>query len=158
MNLFNIKSEYINIAAQLTDGELTPELEEALIINEQNFTEKAINYGYVIKTFESETDILENEIKRLNALKIARSKAIDKLKVTISNAMQLYQILEVKAPTFKMNFRKSESVEVSDLLDQTYIVEKISYQPDKIAIKNAIKEGKTVNGAAIIINYNLQIK
>jgi len=158
MNLFNIKSEYINIAAQLTDGELTPELEEALLINEQNFTEKAINYGYVIKTFESETDTLENEIKRLNALKIARSKAIDKLKVTISNAMQLYQIMEVKAPTFKMNFRKSESVEVSDLLDQNYIVEKVSYQPDKIAIKNAIKEGKTVNGAAIIINYNLQIK
>ena len=158
MNLYNIKSEYINIAAQLTDGELTPELEEALLINEQNFTEKAINYGYVIKTFESETDILENEIKRLNALKIARSKAIDKLKVTISNAMQLYQILEVKAPTFKMNFRKSESVEVNDLLDQNYIVEKVSYQPDKIAIKNAIKEGKTVNGAAIIINYNLQIK
>jgi len=158
MNLYNIKSEYINIAAQLTDGELTPELEEALIINEQNFTEKAINYGYVIKTFESETDILENEIKRLNALKIARSKAIDKLKVTISNAMQLYGINEVKAPTFKMNFRKSESVEVSDLLDQNYIVEKVSYQPDKIAIKNAIKEGKTVNGAALIINYNLQIK
>jgi hypothetical protein len=158
MNLYNIKSEYINIAAQLADGELTPELEEALLINEQNFTEKAINYGYVIKTFESETDILENEIKRLNALKIARSKAIDKLKVTISNAMQLYGINEVKAPTFKMNFRKSESVEVSDLLDQNYIVEKVSYQPDKIAIKNAIKEGKTVNGAAIIINYNLQIK
>ena len=158
MNLYNIKSEYINIAAQLTEGELTPELEEALIINEQNFTEKAINYGYVIKTFESETDILENEIKRLNALKIARSKAIDKLKITISNAMQLYQILEVKAPTFKMNFRKSESIEVSDLLDQNYIVEKVSYQPDKIAIKNAIKEGKTVNGAALIINYNLQIK
>jgi hypothetical protein len=72
--------------------------------------------------------------------------------------MQLYEILEVKAPTFKMNFRKSESVEVSDLLDQNYIVEKVSYQPDKIAIKNAIKEGKTVNGAALIINYNLQIK
>lgn len=158
MNLFNIKSEYINIAAQLADGELTPELEEALIINEQNFTEKAINYGYVIKTFESETDILENEIKRLNALKIARSKAIDKLKVTISNAMQLYGINEVKGPTFKMNFRTSESVEVSDLLDQNYIVKKVSYQPDKIAIKNAIKEGKTVNGAALIINYNLQIK
>jgi len=158
MNLYNIKSEYINIAALLTDGELTPELEEALLINEQNFTEKAINYGYVIKTFESETDILENEIKRLNALKIARSKAIDKLKVTISNAMQLYGINEVKGPTFKMNFRKSESVEVSDLLDQNYIVEKVSYQPDKIAIKNAIKEGKIVNGASIIINYNLQIK
>jgi len=158
MNLFNIKSEYINIAAQLADGELTPELEEALIINEQNFTEKAINYGYVIKNFESEIDIIDEEIKRLNALKRARINAVEKLEKNISNAMQLFGITEVKAPTFKMNFRKSEYVEVSDLLDQNYIVEKVSYQPDKIAIKNAIKEGKTVNGAAIIINYNLQIK
>jgi hypothetical protein len=158
MNLFNIKNEYLNLAAMLSDGELTPELEDALIINEQNFTEKAINYGYVIKTFESETDILENEIKRLNALKIARSKAIDKLKNTISDAMQLYGINEVKAPTFIMNFRKSESVEVSDLLDHNYINEKISYQPDKISIKKAIKEGKEVRGAVLLTNYNLQLR
>jgi len=158
MNLYNIKNEYLNLAAMLAEGELTPELEDALIINEQNFTEKAINYGYVIKTFESETDILENEIKRLNALKIARNKAIDKLKDTISDAMQLYGINEVKAPTFIMNFRKSESVEVSDLLDHNYINEKISYQPDKIAIKKAIKEGKEVRGAVLLTNYNLQLK
>ena len=158
MNLYNIKSEYINIAAQLAEGELTPELEQALMITEANLQEKAINYGYVIKNFESEVDIIEEEIKRLNALKKARVNAVEKLKNNISDAMKLFQILEVKAPTFKMNFRKSESVEVSDLLDQNYIVEKVSYQPDKIAIKNAIKEGKTVNGAAIIINYNLQIK
>ena len=158
MNLFNIKQEYLAIANELTDGELTPELEQALIITQENLQEKAINYGYVIKNFESEVDIIEEEIKRLNALKKARINAVDKLKNNISDAMQLFGITEVKAPTFKMNFRKSESVEVSDLLDQTDIVEKVSYQPDKIAIKNAIKEGKTVNGAALIINYNLQIK
>lgn len=158
MNLYNIKNEYLNLAAMLAEGELTPELEDALIINEQNFTEKAINYGYVIKTFESETDILENEIKRLNALKTARNKAINKLKDTISDAMQLYNINEVNAPTFVMNFRKSESIEVSDLLDPKYINEKISYQPDKIAIKKAIKEGKEVRGAVILTNYNLQLR
>jgi len=158
MNLFNIKQEYLNIAQELAEGELTPELEKQLEITESNLQEKAINYGYVIKNFESEVDIIDEEIKRLNALKKARINAVDKLRNNISDAMQLFGITEVKAPTFKMNFRKSESVEVSDLLDQTYIVEKISYQPDKIAIKNAIKEGKIVNGAAIIINYNLQIK
>ena len=72
--------------------------------------------------------------------------------------MQLFGILEVKAPTFKMNFKKSESVEVFDWLSTEYVIEKITYQPDKIAIKNAIKEGKTVNGASIVTNYNLQIK
>ena len=158
MNLYNIKSEYLAIAQELAEGELTPELEQALMITEANLQEKAINYGYVIKNFESEVDIIETEIKRLNELKKARINAVEKLKINISDAMQLFGILEVKAPTFKMNFRKSESVEIYEGLSQEYITEKISYQPDKIAIKNAIKEGKTVNGAGIIINYNLQIK
>ena len=158
MNLYNIKSEYLAIAHELTEGELTPELEQALIITQENLQDKAINYGYVIKNFESEVDIIEEEIKRLNALKKARQNAVDKLKTNISDAMQLFGILEVKAPTFKMNFRKSESVEIFEGLDQEFITEKVSYQPDKIAIKNAIKEGRQVNGAALITNLNLQIK
>ena len=158
MNLYNIKSEYLAIAQELTEGELTPELEQALMITEANLQEKAINYGYVIKSFESEVDIIDEEIKRLNALKKARINAVEKLKNNISDAMQLFGILEVKAPTFKMNFRKSESVEIYEGLDKEFIVEKVSYQPDKIAIKNAIKEGRTVNGASIVTNFNLQIK
>ena len=158
MNLYNIKSEYLAIAQELAEGELTPELEQALMITEANLQEKAINYGYVIKNFESEVDIIDEEIKRLNALKKARINAVDKLKTNISDAMQLFGILEVKAPTFKMNFRKSESVEIYEGLDKEFIVEKVSYQPDKIAIKNAIKEGRTVNGASIVTNFNLQIK
>ena len=158
MNLYNIKSEYLAIAQELTEGELTPELEQALMITEANLQEKAINYGYVIKNFESEVDIIDEEIKRLNALKKARINAVEKLKNNISDAMQLFGILEVKAPTFKMNFRKSESVEIYEGLDKEFILEKVSYQPDKIAIKNAIKEGRTVNGASIVTNFNLQIK
>jgi hypothetical protein len=158
MNLYNIKSEYLAIAHELTEGELTPELEQALIITQENLQEKAINYGYVIKNFESEVDIIEEEIKRLNALKKARINAVEKLKTNISDAMQLFGILEVKAPTFKMNFRTSESVEIFEGLDNEFITEKVSYQPDKIAIKNAIKEGRTVNGAALVTNFNLQIK
>lgn len=158
MNLYNIKSEYLAIAHELTEGECTPELEQDLIITQENLQEKAVNYGYVIKNFESEVDIIEEEIKRLNALKKARQNAVDKLKTNISDAMQLFGILEVKAPTFKMNFRKSESIEIFEGLDQEFITEKVSYQPDKIAIKNAIKEGKTVNGAALVTNLNLQIK
>ena len=158
MNLYNIKSEYLAIAQELAEGELTPELEQALMITEANLQEKAINYGYVIKNFESEVDIIDEEIKRLNALKKARVNAVEKLKTNISDAMQLFGILEVKAPTFKMNFRKSESVEIYDGLSQEYLTEKISYQPDKIAIKNAIKEGKIVNGAALVTNFNLQIR
>ena len=58
MNLFNIKQEYINLVNTIIDnnGELSPELSQALAINETELKEKAINYGYVIRSFEYEND------------------------------------------------------------------------------------------------------
>jgi hypothetical protein len=158
MNLYNIKSEYINIAMQLTDGELTPELEQALQITEQNLHDKAINYGYVIKTIESEVDIIDAEIKRLQELKRSRSNAVEKLKTNITEAMELFGVTEVKAPTFKLSFRKSESIECDEFVDSNYCTVKTSIAPDKVAIKQAIKEGKEVIGARLVVKNNLQIK
>ena len=158
MNLFNIKQEYLNIAQELAEGELTPELEQQLAITEANLQEKAINYGYVIKNFESEVDIIDAEIKRLQSLKKARTSAIDRLKDNISEAMLLFNITELKAPTFKLSFRKSESIECDEVVDQEYCNIKTTITPDKVAIKQAIKEGKEVLGARLIINNNLQIK
>jgi hypothetical protein len=158
MNLYNIKSEYINIAMQLTDGELTPELEQALEITEQNLHDKAINYGYVIKTLESEIDIVDAEIKRLQELKKSRNNAVEKLKTNITEAMELFGVTEVKAPTFKLSFRKSESIECDEFVDSNYCSIKTSIAPDKVAIKQAIKEGKDVVGARLVVKNNLQIK
>lgn len=158
MNLFNIKQEYLLIAQQLTDGELTPELEEQLAINEQNLHDKAINYGYVIKSFESETDIIDAEIKRLQELKRSRVNATERLKQTITEALEFYGITEVKAPTFKLSFRKSESIECDDVISPEYCVTKTTTTPDKVAIKQAIKEGKEVQGARLVVKNNLQIK
>jgi len=158
MNLYNIKSEYINIAMQLTDGELTPELEQALQITEQNLHDKAVNYGYVIKTLESEADIIDAEIKRLQELKKTRSNAVERLKTNITEAMELFGVTEVKAPTFKLSFRKSESIECDEFVDSNYCTVKTSIAPDKVAIKQAIKEGKDVVGARLVVKNNLQIK
>lgn len=58
-----------------------------------------------------------------------------------------------------VSFRKSEQTEVDEnVLDKKWFKEKISYTPDKTAIKNAIKSGQTIEGARIIINQNVQIK
>jgi hypothetical protein len=158
MNLYNIKSEYINIAMQLTDGELTPELEKALEITMENLNDKAVNYGYVIKTIESEVDIIDAEIKRLQELKKSRNNAVERLKNNISEAMELFGVTEVKAPTFKLSFRKSESIECDEFVDSNYCTVKTSIAPDKVAIKQAIKEGKDVVGARLVVKNNLQIK
>ena len=160
MNLFNIKQEYINLVNSIIDnnGELSPELSQALAINETELKEKAINYGYVIRTFEYENDIIDAEIKRLKALKQQKEKAIQKLKDAVSDAMNLYGIEKVESPALKLSFRKSESVEISENLDKRFMIEKVTLQPDKVAIKEAIKKGEQVEGAVLVINQNLQIK
>jgi len=160
MNLFNIKQEYINLVNSIIDnnGELSPELSQALAINETELKEKAINYGYVIRSFEYENDIIDAEIKRLKALKEQKEKAIQKLKDAVSDAMNLYGIEKVESPALKLSFRKSESVEISENLDKRFMIEKVTLQPDKVAIKEAIKKGEQVEGAVLVINQNLQIK
>ncbi len=160
-NIYQIQQEYLSITDQLIEsgGELSPEIEQALAINKAEIENKARNYGYVVKSLENDVDAIDEEIKRLNALKLARNKTIDVLKTTVKDAMQLYGIEEIKTSTLKLSFRKSESVEVNqDIISESYCNQKIVLTPDKARIKEAIKNGVCVTGANIIINYNLQIK
>lgn len=161
-SLFQIEQEYMIIAQQLleNDGVPTEELAEALVMNEAQLQTKSTNYAFVIKQMDGECDIIDTEIKRLQGLKKSRQNASERLKSAISTAMEIYGVEEIKTPLVKLNFRKSESVEIEDqeLLDKTYLVEKTTCAPDKTAIKEAIKRGETVNGAVLVTNKNLQIK
>ena len=161
MNIYQIEQEYLVLSNDIIEagGEITPELETALAINKEQLQNKGINYGYVIKSLENDITAIEEEIKRLNALKSSRTKTTDLLKSTIKQAMQLYGIEELKTPTLKINFRKSESVEVDDsVLDVNYFNHKVVSTPDKTRIKEDIKSGKEVVGAVLNVNFNLQIK
>lgn len=160
-NIYQIEKDYLSITDQLIEsgGDLTPELEIALAINKVELENKARGYGFVIKSLENDVDNIDGEIKRLNALKTSRTKAIDVLKDTVKNAMNLYGIEEIKTATLKLSFRKSESVELDpSLLDFKWMNQKITYAPDKVKIKEAIKKGEAVSGAWLSINQHLQIK
>jgi len=161
-NIYQIQSEYLTLVNSIieSEGELTPEIEQALAINKEELQAKGINYGFVVKSLESDIDIIDAEVKRLQGLKKVRTNAIERLKSTLKQAMELYEVTEIKSPIIKINFRKSESVEIVDeaLLDASYMVEKVTHAPDKAAIKEAIKSGKDVQGAVIQVNQNIQIK
>jgi hypothetical protein len=81
-SLYNITKEALELASALEEGELTPELETALAINQNELQEKAINYGYAIKSLEEDVTTITEEIRRLTAKttvtadKIAIKKAI----------------------------------------------------------------------------------
>lgn len=160
MNLYEISTKAREISFALETGELTPELENELIINQTDLQNKATNYGYVIKSFEDDIEAIDNEMKRLKALKDAKTKAIDRLKSSVLDALHLYRIENIKTPTLSLSIRRSESVEVDSLesLPDYLKNEKVTVTPDKVAIKNAIKKGENISGARIVENFNLQIK
>jgi hypothetical protein len=161
-NIFQIQNEYLQLIDKLiqNEGELTPELDIELAINKEELQAKAINYGFVVKQLDAEVDIIDLEIGRLQGLKKVRNNAIERLKTNLKNAMELYEMTEIKSPIIKINFRKSESVEFTNLVDvpEDYFTIKVEKIPNKIAIKDAIKSGIEVPGACISINQNIQIK
>jgi len=159
-SLFNITSRAKELALALEEGELTPDLENELAINQNDLQIKAENYAYAIKSLEGDVSIIDEEIKRLRALKDAKNNAIDRMKEAVINAFQIYGITEVKSPTLKLSLRRSEAIQVisEDQLSEAYVREKVVRTPDKELIKIAIKAGKTVEGAVLVENFNLHIK
>jgi hypothetical protein len=159
-SLYIISEEARNLASFLEDGELSQEVETALVINQSELQEKAINYGYVVKSFEGEVSLISEEIKRLTAIKKAKESAIDRMKDAVLSAMQIYSIEKVSSPMLNISVRRTESIEVPlvELLDARFVTEKIVKSADKIGIKKAIKDGEIIEGAFIQANYNLQIK
>jgi len=159
-SIYVISEEARNLASSLEEGEFTPEMELALVINQNEIQEKAINYGFVLKTFEGDVSLIIEEIKRLTAIKKAKENAIDRMKYAVLSAMQIYGIEKISSPTMNISIRRTESIEVPllELLDDRFVTEKIVKSADKIGIKKAIKDGEMIEGAFIQANYNLQIK
>lgn len=162
LTIYQIEQSYNQLAEELIEngGELTPSLEEQLAITEDQLQNKSVAYSFVIKQMDADVDIIDAEIKRLQNLKKQREKASEYLKERIKHAMDTFQIEEIKTPLVKINFRKSESVEVDDVnqLPAAFKVVKVTEQADKAAIKAAIKDGVEVTGCRIETHRNLQIK
>jgi hypothetical protein len=162
LSLYEIEKNQLQVIEELIEngGELTPELEELLKINSENLTTKGTNYGFIIKQLTSECGIIDAEIDRLSDLKKSRTKSIEKLKSSLTMAMQLFGVDKIESPVLKISFRASESVEIDDVdsIPAEYMVTKTTTQPDKVKLKAAIKAGELTIGAHIQVNQNIQIK
>ncbi|OSI16537.1 hypothetical protein BWD09_07180 [Neisseria dentiae] len=111
---------------------------------------------------EAMAESAESRIKQA-AENLKREKALhDSIRHAISEAMQRTGIQKIESSDglFKASFRKSTAVAVFDeaQIPAEFMREKISYTPDKTAIKKAIESGREVAGAKLETRQNLQIK
>lgn len=159
-SLYHIESEYLELmhSIEQAEGEVSPEQAEQLTINEQEREGKSVAYVCVIKEKEAEVAMIDEEIKRLTAIKKQHKGLIERLQMNLLNAVNLFG--EYTAGMFTITTRKSTSVNIEDesQIPVEYLNSKIVQSYDKAAIKEAIKAGATVDGASININLNLRIK
>ncbi|MCM1007945.1 MAG: siphovirus Gp157 family protein [Ruminococcus flavefaciens] len=109
-----------------------------------------------IKNLDSDVTAIKAERDALDKrMKSAVNKA-EALKKWLADAVG-YQKFETARVC--VSFRKSESTEIDEnVLDRKWCREKITYTPNRTAIRNAIKAGQTVDGARLVERQNIQIK
>ena len=118
--------------------------------------EKIENTVKWIRSIQNDYEAIDNEINRLKELKENKKNRIEKAKNLLSFVLnnEWYE-----TSLFKISFRKSESIIVSDdFNDKRFIKEKITETVDKTEIKKAIKSGEVINGAIVQEKQNIQIK
>lgn len=160
-SLFNITAEARELASALIEGELSSEMELALVINQSELQEKAINYGFAIKSIEADISTIDSEIERLKALKTSRTNAIDRMKSAVLEAMEIYGIEKVTSPTLNLAVRLNpESVDLVNeyQIPDCYKKEKVTVSIDKNLIKEDLKSGLEVPGAVLKRGARLDIK
>ena len=167
MTLYNIDNKILEIIERgfIVDedtGEIIDSAEEVSAKLEELEFDRAAkieNIALYIKNMESLVVSLKAEEKALADRRRAREKRIENLKNYLTSSMVAANENGIETSKVCISFRKSESVVVNEaLLDQKYFNEKVTYTPDKTAIKKAIKDGATIDGAYIETKYNLQLK
>ena len=124
---------------------------------EHDFSEKIENCIKVIRNKDARIEGYKAEIKRLQALKSSEEKAVERIKSRISEAMRLTQHDKLDTTLFKVGFRKSKAV----VVDETKLPKKYqvaTYKPDKKTLKELLKSGKHIKGAALEERSNLSIR
>ena len=158
-NLFEITNDIIELIGKFeeAEGEITEELSEQFNITKGELQNKALGYRAVILKAEGDNEVIDKEIKRLQALKKKNNTLIDVLKFRLLGAVNLFGDFSAGTCTFKTRKSTSVLIENSELLPKKYFVKKVTVTVDKKQIATALKEGKKVKGATLHENLNLKI-
>lgn len=160
MRLYEISEELQKLFIKIENqgGELLPEDEaawESLKLSKEEKVENTIKY---IRNLESDSEALDNEIKRLQQKKSSLDNQIKNKKDYLG--FNIGKGMTFKTPLFKCWWKECASVDVvnEEKIPDWYKKEETVISIDKKLIMQELKEEKEVPGARLIVNQHLQIK
>lgn len=160
MKLYEIDSAIQAVYDQIeqNEGVLPDELESALDGLQMERTEKIENIIKLLKNIDGDITKIDVEIslleKKLNAAKNRKQSVKNFLAYAIGNGNKF------KSPIASCYWKESESVLCPDAseLPVKYVREKITKEPDKVAIKEALNKGEVIQGCSIMHKSTLVVK
>lgn len=139
-------------------GELNETIEQWLAEVDQKLAQKVDSYNAVMDRFESTAAHLKKKADTFSAAARAVTNVRERLKDRIKNAMTVLGKTEMTGDhvVFKM-VRTAPRLELNekDLPAQYMIVRQIT-EPDKERIKNELKDGIAIPGAALLESFALR--
>ena len=162
MNLFEIDAEYRDILAMLeeSEGEITPEIEQALNSNEGDFLKKVTNYRNMIFKWKADLEAIKTEKSRIAAIEKNRNNSIERLKNALEYVMANRNLKSVDLGiNGSISYRKSVATVVDeDVLPLRWFSSTTVEKPMRSEIMAALKNGEIIEGARLEERENLQIK
>uniref|UniRef100_A0AAU8MGC7 Resistance protein n=1 Tax=Geladintestivirus 1 TaxID=3233133 RepID=A0AAU8MGC7_9CAUD len=122
MNIFEIEENILNLLQQIDEnyGEITPEIEEQLAVNEENFISKVKQYVNVIKQLKSDIDLIKCEKDRLKDLENSKNNTIARLTKIVAECIETFGDTNKSGSKFldlgtsKITVKTTQAVEVDD--------------------------------------------
>lgn len=152
MKLYEINEAILNCIDPET-GEADPDkLDELLMMRE----EKLENLTLWVKELKAEADAIKAEEKALAERRQAKERKAESLKKYLDEALAGQKF---ETSRCVVSFRKSQKVNITDFdkIPDDYLRYKTP-EPDKAAIKAAIKDGLTVEGCELVDSVSMTIK
>ena len=148
-----------------TRSQAITELEAALLQEEghrQALDSKADSYCWVIEHLRGQAAYRQQQAKRLVELarsEEARADALEESLVLVLTRLQP-TATRFSFPNHELSSRKSQAVEIDDedSLPPEWLTLKTTSQPDKAAIKEALKAGHPIPGAHLISRRSWRIR
>ena len=124
---------------------------------EGDIKNKLLGWGVWFKNVAAETGAIDEEIKNLTSRKKSLGNKAERIKATISHFLQDKRLESSKVVIRRT---KSKQVVINDkgALEDRFLRKVTKTEPDKVAIKEAIKVGAKVEGAAVVDKENVSIK
>lgn len=160
-SLVNIVSESLNLEKMLIEsgGEITPEIEQFLAVNEKELSEKVDGYHMIIDRFEALKNHYKQKSEYFNLISSQCGQASKRLKDNIKYAMVQLGVDEIKGND--MRFKLSQGagsliLEDEEMIPVEYKHEEVVTHIKKDDLKKDIKDGKVVAGARVEFNPSIR--